>query len=249
MIDKFVGVYAGRKYSGTDDNYRPSEAIESRRVVNESAPNLTVLFPPWRGGESAYNLLTKRLVKSSSAVLQYKFSPQILEPNVSRVVESFERIQSEVTEDLEKLTFCNRYDQVNFVASSLGNVSLGLVAKRFPEFTGATMIVAGSNLARSAWEGSRTQHIRQALELQGMSEDALDEAWAKLAPKNSATAFEGKPVHLLVSTTDEVIPAHYQHEMVDTVSSAGVIATVDSYRTGHIATVARYCLSEHAKLK
>lgn len=243
MLDNVLGFYASRKYSQLDDGYKPDMAITSSNLVNANGANLTVLFPPWRGGDIAYDLLAKRLIRNGSAVLRYKFNPQILEPNVNRVLASFNFIQNKVIDDLTKLIESRKFGQINLVASSLGNVSLGLVAKNFPHFTNTTMVVAGSNLAKSAWRGARTQHIRNTFEQQGFTEDMLDEAWASVAPKSAVNSFSGKPVHLLMSVTDTVIPTIYQQEMLEELHMAGAITTIDSYNSGHIATVARYCLT------
>ncbi len=221
-------------------------AVEQTRIVNGDAPNLTVLFPPWRGGHQAYDLLTRRLVRSGSAVLRYWFSPQILEPNVARVLESFEHIRRTVTADLEELTQDNRYQRVSLTASSLGNVSLGLVAKSFAGFHDATFVVAGSNLARSVWEGSRTQSIRLSLEDQGVDIESLDKAWAEIAPKDAASSFGGKSARFVTSTTDGIIPAAYQTEMAQAVRPYANETRVEPHRTGHVSTVALYCASHGA---
>ena len=243
MLDTLIGHYAAYRFKSDDSNYNPSMAIESSKITNEASPVLTVLFPPWRGGEGAYDLLAKRLVKSGSAVLNYRFHRQILEANTSRVLESFSYIQESVVGDIKKLMDAHSYDKVNFIASSLGNVSMAKVAKEFKDFDTATMIVAGSNLARCTWEGSRTRAIRQAFEDQGIDEDALDAAWATIAPKSAASAFAGKSVRMIVSGTDSIIPSTYQQEMVEAVSPYAKELNIARTNTGHIATVARYCMS------
>lgn len=54
MLDKLMGHYARYKFNSLDEKYSPEKAIESSTLFNENAAALTVLFPPWRGGEGAY---------------------------------------------------------------------------------------------------------------------------------------------------------------------------------------------------
>lgn len=242
MLDRLMGAYASYRFSEVDKDYTPAKAVSASKLYNEGASSLTVLLPPWRGGERAYDVLAKRLVKSGAAVLQYSFHPQILQPDIKRVLESFKHIQSKVTGDLDSLQNRHKYKKITLVASSLGNVSLGLVSQAFPRYDDAVLVVAGSNLARCVWEGSRTQSIRRAFEEQGVTEDELDERWAAIAPKYTAPSFSGKAAHMIVSKTDQIIPAVYQEEMVDALRYAGVNPSVERTRLGHISSIAKYCL-------
>jgi len=242
MIDRLMGYYAGYKFKDVDSSYQPSMAIQSSQLSNEKGGFLTVLFPPWRGGDGAYNVLAKRLAKRGSAVLSYKFHHDILEPDVERTIGSFTYIQSTVVNELKRLAEAHHYKDVYLIGSSLGNVSLALVAKAFPDFTSATMVVAGSNLARCVWEGDRTQSIRQGFEAQGIDEATLARAWQALAPMSAGSSFAGKDVHMIVSTTDKIIPATYQQEMVETVATFAERMDVKASKLGHIASVANYCL-------
>lgn len=242
MLDRLVGQYAARKYAAVDAAYTPEMAITSTHLVNEGASRLTVLFPPWRGGEAAYDLLTKRLANNGSAVLRYAFHGQILESKVERVLESFAYIQQNVTEDLEQLHARGAYEQTSLVASSLGNVSLALVARSFPSFHSATLVVPGSNLAKCVWQGSRTGSIRGAFMQQGIDESALSTAWAEIAPSAAAGSFVGKQLQVIISSSDGVIPSRYQHEMATEIAAQVTDAQIVRTRVGHIANVARYCL-------
>ncbi len=121
-------------------------------------------------------------------------------------------------------------------------MSLCLIADEYRDFRKATMIVAGSNLARCTWEGSRTQAIRKQLELNNTTEGALDAAWQQLAPKTYAAAFAGKEVGMYISETDTVIPTQYQEEMVTSIKSAGADVTAHYSRNGHAASIAGFCL-------
>jgi hypothetical protein len=156
-------------------------------------------------------------------------------------VQSYGVIGEKVATELDRLVGKNHYRQVHAFGASLGNVALGVVARRFNGFTDTTMVVAGSNLARSMWEGFRTQRLRGYYEAQGMSEDDLDEAWRGLAPKTNAGAFEGKPVRLFMSSRDDIIPSEYQVEMAEELTAAGAHIRARTSRMGHYLSVGASC--------
>lgn len=244
MIDRFMV----RRGNASDvlhtDAYTPKHAIEDSQLHNENGDGLAVLFPPWHNGGKFYERLSARLVKKGWAVLSYKFSGEILKPDIEQVLASFAHIRDHVGEDVNKLNADNRYKKIHLIGASLGNVSMAMTASVIPDFTSAQFTVAAGNLARSTWEGSRTQGIRMALENLGHSEDELDDAWASIAPAAFAKYFDGKVVHALVSLSDTVIPTKYQHQMVNALSeNSSEIAEINT-KLGHYATIARFCLSD-----
>ena len=243
MIDAAMGHYARYHFTADQDDYTAAQAIRSKELVNPSGRHLTVLFPPWRGGEGAYDVLTRRLQRNGSAVLRYNLHPQILEPNADRVLASFAGIRDGVAEAVAKLQSSDRYAGTHLVAASLGGVSLGLVARQLADFTSATLVVPGSDLATGMWAGSRTRHIRQELERQGLNKEQLAARWADLAPAQAAPSFAGKEVRIITSTTDTIIPAWSQVEMVAAVRSYAPNTQVDTTRMGHIVSVARFCIA------
>ena len=244
MLDRVLTAYSSLRHSKLDERYEPAWAITGKTCTNPNARRLTLLLPPWHGGGAVYEILARRLAKEGSAVLRYAFHGQILEPNAERVRASFHFIQQAVVADIEALTAEKSYESVDFIASSLGNVSLALIASRYRNFRKASMVVAGSNLARSVWEGSRTQALREAFEAQGLDEQALDTMWTELAPKNHAEFFSGKEVAMHVSTADTVIPTHYQIEMAEHMRAVCDNATVTYLNKGHAASVIDFCMRQ-----
>lgn len=242
MLDKVISRYSALRHSTIDTNYTPQQAVQAKKLTNPHGKNLTILLPPWHGGSIVYDALTRRLVATGSAVLSYQFHKHILEPNIANVLDSFGTIRQTVTDDIAALVAVNGYSGVDFIASSLGNVSLCQIASAYPAFRKATMVVAGSNLARSAWEGSRTQDLRMSFEAQGVSESELDAAWADLAPMKHAEAFKVKQVSMFASTSDTVIPAAYQAEMVEAIRAVNAHVAVHSSPNGHAAAISQFCL-------
>jgi esterase/lipase len=222
--------------------YTPRQAIESRRLLNESGRRLYVLFPYWHAGQgTTYSSLVRRLARDGPAVVAYGLNDHILQPNIDVVLESFEWIQKQIVADIQKLIQANQYTEVRLGGLSLGNVSLAKVAQRFHDFAVATIVVGGSNLARCTWEGIRTQAIRKAFEEQGISEELLDVVWQSLAPKQAAEAFRDKQVYMVVSSSDRIIPTFYQREMTTTLNEVTDDLQIVYYRAGHAASILRFC--------
>jgi hypothetical protein len=181
-------------------------------------------------------------VRHGSAVISYDFNDEILKPDVNQTLASFMQIQAVVAGELHELVEAHDYRDVTLFAASLGNVALALITEQFKDFNKAVMVVAGSNLAKSAWEGIGTQDIRQSFEDQGYDEESLVRSWEPLAPAAHAAAFSGKDVDFILSTTDKVIPTTYQQEYVDALEQAGAKIAVTSTRLGHYMAVGRACL-------
>jgi hypothetical protein len=183
--------------------------------------------------------VARRLERQGKAALVYDFHGQILSADIMQTLDSFEYARQHIVEQLEGFKTSGKYDRIHLYGASLGNITLGLVADSFGDFDEATMIVAGSNLARSVWEGDRTQAIHRNLAARHVTLPQLDKAWEELAPKTHAAAFEGKPVHLFPSTTDHIIPTQYQGELQVALREAGADVTTDPTRLGHYMACAR----------
>jgi len=244
MIDFAISRYASLRYREMDSNYQTSDAITGRSIIDPSSERLTVLFPPWHGGGFVYGALARRLKDNGSSVLSYTFHGDVLQPDVDTVLQSFTYIKDTITEDIDELNREHRYDAVDLVATSLGNVSLALVASEYGEFRNATMIVPGSNLARCMWEGSRTQDIRQQFEAQGLAVEDLDSSWDILAPKQYAEVFADKNVKIHISDSDTVIPAGFQQEMAVALRENAANLDLKTSQHGHVANILKYCLSD-----
>jgi predicted peptidase len=237
MIDRLIGRNSERKHSTYDPNYSPKDVVVGESLTNLSADTLTVVFPSWHSNDLFDKALDHRLARHGLAVYRPEIHHQILEPNIDRVVASFMQLQKTVSDRIHELVSQNRYNSVSLLAMSLGNVSLTLVAEAYPDFDSANMMMAGSSLARSLWQGERTQSLRGSLVEQGVTEGALDEAWTSLAPKTHADCFSDKSVDLLVSKNDKVIPTVLQHEMVNELVNSGANSSVRYTELGHYMSI------------
>jgi predicted peptidase len=223
-----------------DPGYTPDHVMTDKALFNADASSLAVVFPIWHGGGIYHQTLVERLARQGVGVLDYKLHDQIIEPNIERVLESYSHLQAAMAEDLHRLHEEYNYRRIHFTGLSLGNVALSLVAQEFPNFTSATMVTPGSNLARSLWEGIRTQSIRRELSDQGYTAEELDEAWQPLAPKNYAGLFKDKAVNIVISTRDKVIPSVYQIEMLNALKKADAQLSTRLTSKGHYWTTGMF---------
>lgn len=239
MIDRWLATRADSDIFAED--YSADQALTDLRLHNPDAPELIVTFPHWHGSSSRItNSLINRLVGSNNAVLECQFNDQILEPNVERVHQSFEYLQRTISTELHHIH--ETYERIHFLGISIGNVALAMTARKFPDFSKATMVLPGSNLAASTWEGIRTQHIALELSGQGWTMSELEEAWIELAPKTNAHAFRGKDVKTIISRYDRVVPTRYQREMENSLGESGSNLTTKYTKFGHAGTIIRFCL-------
>jgi hypothetical protein len=241
MLDEIKARRGPRGDIFTPD-YTPQQAVTLRKYLNEAGRNLCVLFPPWHGGGRAYEQLIKRLITRNNAVLAYYFHNEILRPNTEHVRNSFTYICDTVVKELTETVATHDYEHVRFIGLSLGVPALAMVSSKFSGFDSVTMVPGASSLARSAWYGIRTQHIRTGIEQLGDSLYDVELAWIDLAPATHIGSLIGKDVSLLLSSTDRIIPSIYQQEYADLATMAGLETNVRTTRLGHYATIGSFCL-------
>jgi pimeloyl-ACP methyl ester carboxylesterase len=240
VLDRIICAKGKDSFS---ESYTAEQAVVSSKLINETAPELMVIFRPWHGGGRVVGSLIKHL-STRAAVLDYEFHDQIIEPNIERVPESFQTIGEKVSEDLDRLVAEYDYHAIHLVGMSLGSVALALAAKNYPDFSSSTLVVAGDNLATLMWEGARTRAIQQAFIEQGITKLTLDKAWQSIAPKNQAGAFKGKKVKMVISKKDRLLPTAGQFNLRDSLRMAGADVSCIYSSLGHSATISRFCLSK-----
>lgn len=241
MLDKIYSLLQAPKDVLIDPDYKPEQAIASSDLLNPNGRKLVVIFPHWGARGMLFEKLKKRYAKQGWAVLAYRFSDRLLEAQDGTVVESFLHIQKTIANDLEKLCSKHNYEEVRFVAISIGSVAMNMVADKFDRFTTATIVVGGDDLANDMWHSFRALNLRQAFQRQHIGIKTLDKHWYKIAPKNHVGSFSGKEVNFLLSLSDMIILTKYQYALVDAIREAGGNVNLKSTRFGHIFTIARFC--------
>jgi hypothetical protein len=243
MLDQIYSLRNKNRFVLTTNNYRPEDALISRKLDNCFSDKLAVLFAPWHGAEWLYDRLTSRLEKHGWSVLTYQFSPEILKPDVDQVIASFTYLQTSIATDLQELLLQNKYSKIHLIGTSLGNLPLALASEKFTNFDQVTMVAASSNLAQATWEGLRTQDIRNEFMKNGMTESALNIAWDGIAPKHHVSGLRHNRVNLIISKTDRVIPTKFQLEYLTAVREAGAKVRESYTHLGHYGSIIDFCLN------
>ncbi|QQS20379.1 hypothetical protein IPL85_02970 [Candidatus Saccharibacteria bacterium] len=223
--------------------YKPEHAITRRRFVNESGRNLHVIFPPWHGGGQLYERLIDGLARKGDAVLAYYFHDEILKPNTELVRASYAHMRDTISAELTHTVEKRSYAKVRLIGMSIGNTVLATTTSKFPAFDSAVLVCTASSLARSMWDGTRTQHVRAGIEQSGQDLAYVENAWHDAAPATHIGALAGKDVRILVSNRDDIIPTRYQMEFVQAAQEAGVNPNVQTTRVGHYAAIGGFCLN------
>jgi len=226
---------------GLDPSYSPEQAIVRQQLINGDATDLAVVFGPWHGGSVFPNALARRIAGGGRAVLALTFHDDILSNNLQTTIDSFENIKNKIAHHLFKIR--DEYEKISFIGLSLGNVALAMVAREFPDFDSAQLVLTADSLANSMWNGIRTSHIRDDFEQQGITAEDVTIAWKNLAPSEYANDLRGKTVSVVQSANDEVIPTVYQQQYIDDLKRAGVEPRVRTTTFGHYLTTMLYCLT------
>jgi hypothetical protein len=242
MIDSLYARYTRLRDEPVDPNYQPRDSIRGRSLVNEGADKLAVIFPGWHTHKFPVNRLSNRLAKRGWAVLTYDFHDQIIGPSDEMVAESFKYIRGQIGKELEGLNKKHHYKQIHFIGISLGNVSMALVADKFPDFNSATVVVGGEDLAVDMWHGLRTLFIRDEFKKAHVGLKRLDMDWSEEAPMNHAKRFTDKKVKFILSRSDKFILPKYQKKLLENIESAGADISVKTRWSGHLMIIVRYCL-------
>lgn len=241
MVDKAFVLYSKINNKKNLKKYLPTHAVKSSKLINPGKDKLAVLFPPWHGSIKLMKSLAAKLSNNGWSVLIYEFDPQILNPDEKSVEKSFEEIRTKIFNDLEHVTKTGSYQRVRFIGLSLGNVAMTMVADLFPQFTEADIVVGGDDLALCLWYGLRTSSIKEGLAEEHLRVRQLDKDWMDLAPKDHIKRFVNKPVRVLISNSDKIIPTRYQIKLKSDLINVKANVDCKYTRLGHYLSVYRYC--------
>ncbi len=245
MIDLLYARYSYRREKPLDPTYNPVKALAGRRYY-DGGDRLAVIFPGWHTHNNfPVNFLVKRLVRDGWSVVLYDYNDQIIEPDEKAVVEAMKYVCDKVCADLTRLTARKPFRRVHFISISLGGVPMAMVCDRFRHFTGVTAVVGGDDLAVDMWYGARTAHFRKAFEKMHIGIRKLAKEWDYIGPDHHLRHFNGKPIKFILSKHDTFVPTKYQRKLAKELVEAGAEVKVKYRRTGHVLTIARFCLLDN----
>lgn len=244
MFDAIYASYSRKKDKLLDPQYKPSDSIKSKKLLNRNADKLAVIFPSWHTHNFPVNILAKRLKKKGWAVLLYDFHDQIMESDEDIVVNSFRYIRDSVANELKELEKRRNYKQIHFIGISLGNVPLTLVTDKFPNFSSATIVVGGDDLAIDMWHGLRTSGYRDAFLKMHIGIRKLDKEWQVVSPINHVRHFAHKKIKIYISLHDKFVGTEYQKKLAEKIQQTGGEVKIKKSHLGHTLSIVRFCLFE-----
>ena len=196
-------------------------------------------------------ILFKRLCKKGYSCLYYCISGSVLSPDVNETIRYFNLVKDQIRSDISELKTKHNFKKVDIISSSLGAVSVCLVANNNDYVDNIFLIVPGSCLASSLWSGIRTQNLRKIYENQKINKEELRDIWATLAPKNNINKLHNKNIFISISKSDKVIPYVFGKEFASLVKDLYPNNTIikENNFLGHFVTVVKYYLFSKELLK
>lgn len=205
------------------------------------ADELIVVLPFWKSWTFANKLLNWRALRSGKSCLFYSFSPELLSSDPEYTLQEFHKIKAQVRQDISDLKKQYGYSKIKIIATSLGVVSAMMIADGNKDVDELLLIVPGSCLASSLWDGIRTQRLKKIYEQKGIDKEKLQKMWKELAPKNNVSQIEGKKIHVAISKSDKLIPYKYGKEFADILKEKGA-SIKESIFPGHYISIIQFYL-------
>jgi hypothetical protein len=250
-LDKIIG-FLFNGVDSIDKEENPEIYVTKKFIKNNDSSILKIILPPWGDGESFITkILIWRLSKKGYSSLAYFFPKHILSSDVTKTVKTFNFIRDRIKSDILNLKTEHKFKKVDIIAPSLGVVSACLIANDNDDIQNLFLVVPGSCLASSLWNGMRTQKLKNAYEHQNISQAQLRNIWESLAPKNNINAMKNKNVFMAISKSDKVIPYCFGKELADLARKLypnHTLVQENSY-WGHYFTVIKYYLFDKELLK
>ena len=226
--------------------------IEKKFFKNDKTSVLKIIISP-RGDSvpPTDKILFRRLCKKGYSCLYYCISGSVLSPDVNETIRYFNLVKDQIRSDISELKTKHNFKKVDIISSSLGAVSVCLVANNNDYVDNIFLIVPGSCLASSLWNGIRTQNLRKIYENQKINQEELKNIWATLAPKNNINELRNKNIFISISKSDKVIPYVFGKEFASLVKDLYPNNTIikENNFLGHFVTVIKYYFFSKELLK
>lgn len=227
---------------------KPWRILSDTQRINKSfshapdATHLKIVFSGWGDGVPfVTRLLLRKLNKKGFATLAYGFPREILAGQAKEVPSIFSFIQKTVQEDIDQLTDVYHFETIEVIGFSLGAVLASMVANGNEKINTVSLIVPGSSLAGSLWDGIRTQGLRKKYEKEGYTKTSLENLWQSLAPEENISHFEKKHVFIALSRADKVIPFMYGKNLIEVLSGKySLLYVEENNNLGHYLTIGKY---------
>lgn len=226
--------------------------INKKFIKNSNSSVLKIILPPRDDEKSLITkLLIWRLHKKGYSCLAYFFPRNILSSDVYHTIDNFSLIKDQIRLDIHKLKAEHNFQKIDLIAPSLGVVSACLIANDNDDISNLFLIVPGSCLASSLWNGIRTQKLKNIYESQNIKQEQLKNIWKDLAPKNNMNVMSNKKIFITISKSDKIIPYCFGKELANLVKKLYPDNTIiqENSHLGHYLTVLKCFLFSGELLK
>jgi fermentation-respiration switch protein FrsA (DUF1100 family) len=226
------------------DSSTAQPSLQSRFTYTQRSDMLVIVFPLWRGGQYQINRFLRRFHRAGTSTLLLTFPQDILSINTQDTLLAFQALSDQARQEIKTLQHKYQFTRITVVAFSLGVVWALQTIKDFA-IERLTMVVPGSCLASSLWDGIRTQRLKQMLERNNMTKTSLVDQWKTLAPVHNIDAVRAKEISIVLSRADQVIPYRYGNALAEHTACLFPNVTIkENDSLGHYLTISRFCLTE-----
>lgn len=253
MIDEIVNFLLAANHfekQRADVEFTISD-IRKYFIYKDNSHTLKIILPGWGSGLSwITTLLVRRLSRRGFSCLVYALPRTILPYNPNVAPETFGNVKTLIKDDIAHIKSRYNFKKIDIIAPSLGAVIACMVANDNKDIAGIFLIVPGSCLASSLWDGIRTQKLKQTYATQSIDKKKLKKLWHFLAPKNNISGLANKKIFLAISRSDKVIPYYYGKELADLLKELYPNTSIRENRYwGHYLTVVKYYVFGEELLK
>ncbi len=241
MFDQIYGTFSrwgDRKTNGQE----PEKLFTSQRYVNAGSEKVYVILDPWHINPALFYFVEQKIKKSGLSFIHYSFAPEILTAGVELTLQRFKTFSLQIRNEIMEFCKQNAITQVTLIGISLSCVTASLIASGNPLISELIMVVPGHSLADSMWNGLRTCHLRQTMEVQGITLTQLQKKWEALAPELYLPNLKSKKMKIIISRTDRIIPAAYGKRYAEAArKTIPSLSVIENRWLGHYASILHYC--------
>lgn len=245
-LDKIISLFLLGNYfenPTAEDNIQEKDLVQRDFKYTPQSRGLYVFIPPWHRDVLLSKIMERKIVKIGFSALFYSFSPKILSASDVLTVRYFEKIKNIIKNDITTLRGKHNFSEINIISFSIGAVIAMMVADNNDRINKLELIVPGSNLAESMWNGIRTQRIRAEFEKKNITLGQLNRKWEVLAPKDHISGLKCKKIYIQLSRADKIIPYVYGKELADLLKKSNIKTVVEENNfLGHYCTCLKFYL-------
>lgn len=200
---------------------------------------IIILLPFWSDekmkekiGEYTFDSV-KGYIPKNFGYIYYQYSEDLINPNPELTRKYFNKLISEILNDIKKIQNKERGKEFYIFAQSLGGLFAMIIADKI-DIKKVSLICPGDNLAECFWSGVATKSIKQKMQKSGIKKNELKKIWLKISPdfyfkkRSKKTKF-----YIELSKKDNVIPYKNGRNLIKLLKKEGINFDINEISLSH----------------